>query len=182
MVESWFYKNRFFLKTAIRVIFGLVWLIDGIFKFIFDTPDMFPQFIQAAGQGQPAWLMPWFSFWSGAVSSNPAFWLYLIGACEILLGLALIFGFLRKVAYSLGIVLSLLIWSVPEGFGGPYGPSSTDIGTAIIYAIVFIALILINTEFGPSRYSLDALIEKRVKWWYRLSEFGGMGPKSRRQR
>ena len=67
-----------------------------------------------------------------------------------LLGLALIFGFIKKIAYSLGIVLSLLIWSIPEGFGGPYGPSSTDVGTAVIYAIVFIALILINADLGQT--------------------------------
>lgn len=63
-------------QATIRVIFGLVWLVDGAFKFIFDTPNMFPQFIQLAGQGQPAWLMPWFNFWAGVVSQNPAFWLY----------------------------------------------------------------------------------------------------------
>ena len=73
--------------------------------------------------------------------------------------------------YLVGMVYSLVLWSVPEGFGGPYGPTSTDIGTAIIYAFVFLALILINTEFGTSKYSLDSILEKRIKWWRKLSEF-----------
>ncbi len=180
MGGNWIYDNRPWIKTAIRVIFGIVWLIDGVFKFIFDTPDMFPQFIQAAGNGQPAWLAPWFNYWAASVAQNPQFWLYLIGTCETLLGLALIFGFVRKIAYSLGIVLSLLIWSIPEGFGGPYGPSSTDIGTGIMYAIVFVALILINSEFGPSKLSLDGWLEKRISWWYKLAEFGEVKPQRRR--
>ncbi len=180
MAAGWIYEKRLFLKTFIRVVFGIVWLVDGAFKFMFDSPSTFPQMVQNAAQNQPAWLAPWFSYWSVAVSQTPQFWLYLIGACEVLLGLALIFGFVRKIAYSLGMVLSLLIWSIPEGFGGPYGPSSTDIGTGVIYAIVFVALILINTEFGPSKYSLDAWIEKRVDWWYKIAEFGNVKPSGRR--
>ena len=53
MVGNWLYINRVGVATAIRVLFGIVWFIDGVFKFIFDTPAMFPQMIQAAGQGQP---------------------------------------------------------------------------------------------------------------------------------
>jgi uncharacterized membrane protein YphA (DoxX/SURF4 family) len=168
---SWFFRHRSFLKTFVRVIFGLVWLLDGIMKFVFLNSAIFAQMVQAGGNGQPLWLMPWFNFWSTTVGYAPEFWLYLIGISELLLGLALIFGFVRKIAYSLGFLLSLLIWSVPEGLGGPYGPSSTDVGTGIMYAILFIALILINAEFGPSKYSLDRLLEKRIKWWRKIAEF-----------
>ena len=172
MTKGLLYKNRFWIKTMIRIVFGLVWFVDGAIKFVFGNAQLFPQMIQAAGQGQPAWLMPWFNFWLSAVSQSPQFWFYMIGMSEVLLGLALVFGFARKIAYSLGILLSLVIWSVPEGFGGPYGPSSTDIGTGIIYAIVFVALILINAEFGSSDLSIDHWLEKRIKWWHKLAEFG----------
>lgn len=169
--NGWIYEKRLLIKTAIRVVFGAVWLIDGAFKFLFNSPSTFAQMILDAGQGQPAFFMPWFNFWYATVSLNPNFWFYLVGVSEVLLGLALVFGFARKLAYTLGMLLSLVIWSIPEGFGGPYGPSSTDIGTGIIYAMVFICLILINTEFGASRLSLDRLIEKRVKWWHMVAEF-----------
>jgi hypothetical protein len=43
--------------------------------------------------------------------------------------------------------------------------------------LVFLCLILINTEFGPSKYSLDAWIEKRVKWWRNIAEFGDYKPR-----
>jgi hypothetical protein len=34
-------------------------------------------------------------------------------------------------------VFSLLIWSVAEGFGGPHTSGATDIGTSVIYVVVF---------------------------------------------
>jgi len=62
---------------------------------------------------------------------------------------------------------------VPEGFGGPYGPASTDIGTGIVYALVFLLLMELNATYGASRYSLDAVIERRWPRWARLAEFRG---------
>jgi len=179
MAGGFVYNNRIYLKTGIRVVFGVIWLIDGTFKFLFNNPQTFTQMIQAGGAGQPAFFAPWFNFWFVTVSQSSQFWFYLIGVSETLLGLALIFGFMKKLAYSLGMLLSLLIWSVPEGFGGPYGPSSTDIGTGIMYAVVFVALILINAEFGPSRYALDTWIEKRIKWWHKIAEFGDYKAKAK---
>ena len=96
---------------------------------------------------------------------------YTIGSLEIALGLALVFGLLRKLAYFGGIILSLLIWAIPEGFGGPYGPGSTDIGTGVIYGFVFLSLIIINATYGPSKYSLDFFFEKRFPSWKRIAEF-----------
>src|SRR2546426_293689 len=132
--------------------------------------DSLAQMISDAGQGQPSWLQPWFAFWSQTVGANPGFFITTIGALELALGFALLLGFMRKVAYTAGIFLSLIIWSVPEGFGGPYGPSSTDIGTGIIYAIVFLLLMIINAAFGPSRWSLDYAIERRWPAWKKVSE------------
>ncbi len=171
MAEHWFHKNRGCLKTLIRVVFGMVWFIDGSFKFIFSAPSDLVNLIQNAALGQPAWLGPWFGFWMGAVSQNPAFWLYFVGIAELLIGLGLILGGMRKVTYMMGFLLSLFIWAVPEGLGGPYGPSSTDIGTGIIYAMVFVALMVINAGYGPSRLSVDYWLEKRIKWWHKVAEF-----------
>jgi thiosulfate dehydrogenase (quinone) large subunit len=70
------------------------------------------------------------------------------------------------------MILSLLIWAIPEGFGGPYGPGSTDIGTGVIYSFLFLSLIIINTISGPSKYSLDYLLEQRYSIWRRVAEFG----------
>jgi nitrite reductase (NO-forming) len=64
----------------------------------------------------------------------------------------------------------VLIWSTAEGFGGPYTSGASDIGTAIIYAIVFAGLLALSYYAGPARFSADYYLEKKVTWWWRLAE------------
>ena len=128
-LDNWFARKVDSLKTIMRVIFGIVWAIDGAFKLQPGFADTFQSFISSAPSNQPAWLQGWFSFWASITSSNTTLFFYSVATIELGLAFCLIFGFLRKLAYTIGILFSLLLWSVPEGFGGPYGPSSTDIGT-----------------------------------------------------
>ena len=69
-------------------------------KFMPGMTETFSTAIAQAGAGQPAWLGGWFTFWSNIVSSNPAFFVYMIGTLELTLAFALIFGFLRKLAWE----------------------------------------------------------------------------------
>ncbi len=172
-LDSWIYRHREGLKASLRVAFGFIWGVDGAFKFGPDVVANFPQMVRDAGAGQPGWLGGWFSFWASQASQHAALWVYTTGFLELALAFALVFGFLRKIAYGGGILLSLVIWAVPEGFGGPYGPSSTDVGTGIVYAIAFLFLMIINATYGPSRYSLDRSIERRWPTWTRLAEIRG---------
>lgn len=174
--SNWWVRNAMSLKSVFRILFGVIWLIDGALKF---QPGFVDQF-SVSGDGQPAWLGGWFSLWAGPVNGNAAFWVYLTGSLELALGVALVAGLARKLAYLGGTALSLLIWAVPEGFGGPYGPSSTDIGTGATYAVLFLALIVLNASYGPSRWSLDAAIERRFPSWARLAEFTGRPPRTAR--
>ncbi|MHB8586526.1 MAG: hypothetical protein ACYDDF_11930 [Thermoplasmatota archaeon] len=167
---GWLAQNVGGLKTTMRIVMGLVWGIDGTLKFQPGFADKMASLVSGAGAGQPAWLEPWFDFWSATVARAPWFFAALIGTLELALAFALIFGFMRKVAYTGGFLLSLAIWSVPEGFGGPYGPGSTDIGTGIIYAFTFVFLLILNATYGPSRWSLDALIESRWPGWAKIAE------------
>lgn len=169
-MDSWFVRHISALKTVMRMIVGVVWGIDGALKFGPGVTSNIVGMISGEGANQPAWLAPWFNFWSQTVATNPTFFVTSIGILEFTLGLSLIVGLGRKVAYTGGFFLSLLIWSVPEGFGGPYGPGSTDIGTGIIYALVFLFLLILNAAFGPSELSLDAVIERRWPAWRRIAE------------
>ena len=169
VAQSLIARNVTWLKSFIRVVVGIVWLVDGSLKFAPGFVDSFPSLIKA--EGQPAWLQPWFSFWSNVATSNAALIVYTTGALELALGAALVLGFMRKIAYLGGVVLSLFIWAIPEGFGGPYGPGSTDIGTGVVYSLLFFALIMISTLSGPSKYSLDFLIERKYPYWKRIAEF-----------
>ena len=170
--QKWVLRHVSWLKSFIRIFLGIVWLIDGYLKFSPGLVDSFPDLVRSAGDGQPTWLQPWFNFWSSVTTGNAALSVYTTGVLEVALGAALVLGFMRKIAYLGGIIFSLFIWAIPEGFGGPYGPGSTDIGTGIIYSFVFLSLVIINTISGPSKYSLDFLLERKYPFWKGLAEFG----------
>ena len=59
-----------------------------------------------------------------------------------------------------------------EGFGGPYTPGASDIGTAVIYAVVFVGLLALMAYAGPARYSADYYLEKKISWWWKVAEIG----------
>jgi nitrite reductase (NO-forming) len=169
-LDNWFVKHINPLKTGMRIIFGIIWGIDGALKFQPGLVSSYPSLINGVASGQPSWLSGWFSFWASATSSDPALFVRTQGILELALATTLILGLLRKIAYTGGFFLSLLIWAVPEGFGGPYGPSSTDIGTGVIYALTFLLLIVVNATFGPSKMSLDWYIERKWPPWKRIAE------------
>jgi nitrite reductase (NO-forming) len=64
----------------------------------------------------------------------------------------------------------VLIWAVAEGFGGPYTSGASDIGTAIIYAVVFVGLLALMAYTGPARYSVDYYLEQKISWWWKVAE------------
>jgi nitrite reductase (NO-forming) len=163
-------------KDALRVSFGIIWLIDAILKWLPGFRSGYMDAIMGEAQGQPGWLKPWFTFWVNLQHPHAAFFAYLVAVAETLIALALIAGFARKLTYSAAIVFSLLIWATAEGFGGPYTSGAADIGTAVIYALVFAALLALSYYAGPSRYSADYYIEKKVSWWWKVAEMRRPAP------
>jgi uncharacterized membrane protein YphA (DoxX/SURF4 family) len=157
-------------KDAFRVLFGLIWLIDAGLKWEPAFRTGFTADLKMAAQGQPGWLHGWFHFWINMVAPNSGFFAYSTAVIETLVAVAVIVGFARKFTYISAALFSVLIWATAEGFGGPYSSSSTDIGTAVIYAVVFMGLLALDYETGPSRFSVDSLIEQRVSWWHRIAE------------
>jgi nitrite reductase (NO-forming) len=156
--------------VSMRVIFGFFWLIDGYLKLQPGMVQAFPGLIKSVAAGQPSWLQGWFSFWESTTAANASPAVYSIAILELALGSCLVLGVMRKLAYIVSFFYSLVIWSVPEGFGGPYGPGSTDIGTGVVYALASLLFLLIIGIFGPSPYSLDFQIEKRFPAWKRFAE------------
>ncbi len=162
-----------FLRThAVRIGFGAVWLVDATLKWLPGFRSTYPDLLKEGADGQPNWLKPWFRFWIHLMAPRATLFAYLVAVTETLIALALILGFARKLTYVAGIGFSLLVWATAEGFGGPYTSGASDIGTAIIYALVFASLLVLNAQSGPARYSVDAFIERRVSWWYRIAEVG----------
>ncbi len=144
--------------AILRIVFGFVWLIDASFKWRPAFLNNFTSYLVSGAQGQSAPVQAWIYFWVHTVSVDPHLFGIIVAISETALAIALIFGWFTKAAMVGGIALAFVIWSTAEGLGGPYVAGSTDIGTSIIYIIVFIALWL-----GKSWrcYSIDALMHKR---------------------
>ena len=164
-------EHAVWLKSIARVIFGLMWFADALLKLSPPFSQNFLVLVQSQAAGQIGLIGLYYKFWNYIVTPIPLFWVFVITFTEFSLSISLIFGFMRKIGYIAGIITSLVIWSVPEHFGGPYSEFSTNIGTGIVYAMVFLLFIVINSLQGPSRYSIDYYIEKRFRWWRFLAEF-----------
>jgi uncharacterized membrane protein YphA (DoxX/SURF4 family) len=150
----------------LRIAFGVIWAVDAALKWQPAFQANFSQIVASVAQGQPGFLNWWFSIWQVIVTGRAPIFAVLTAATETYLAFALIAGFARKFTYAIGIAYSLFVWSVAEGFGGPYVPgTSTDVGAAIIYSLVFWALFLVDA----GRLSVDRLIAARVPAWRRIS-------------
>lgn len=158
------------LAKVVALIFGSLWAVDGWFKFQPGFYQSLPAKVAAASAGQPAILSGWYSAWYSFISANPALAAYGTGILELSIAFSLIFGFGRKIAYFGGITLGLLIWSVVEGFGGPYGTGSVTVGQANIYALGLLFLLAFNTTYGSNPYTLDSIIARRFRWWSKIAE------------
>ena len=157
-------------KAALRITFGLIWAIDASLKWLPGFRASYMSTIMGIAQGQPGWLRPWFNFWIDLQHPRAMLFAYVVAVIETLIAAGLILGFARKLTYISAATFSLLIWATAEGFGGPYTAGASDIGTAVIYAVVFLGLLALSYYAGPARYSLDYHLEKRISWWWRIAE------------
>lgn len=153
--------------AMLRIAFGAIWAVDAILKWQPAFQANFQQMLIDVAKGQPGFLGWWFGLWQFVISGRAPIFGILTATTETYLAIALLTGFARKFTYSAGILYGLFVWSVAEGFGGPYMPgTTTDVGAAIIYSLVFGALLLVDA----GRFSVDGLIEKRIRAWRWIAE------------
>jgi nitrite reductase (NO-forming) len=163
----------------LRLVFGLVWVIDAYLKWQPSFISGYKGNVAQGAQGQPSWLRPWFRFWRHIVNLDPHLLAYATAAVETLIAAGLILGFARRSIYIGGLLWSVAIWTIPEGFGGSFVAGATDIGTAIMYALVFVVLYGLETlPSATGAWSLDHRIERRLPWWRVVAEPGGRRPVS----
>lgn len=138
--------------TLARVLFGLLWAFDAYWKWQ-------PAFLHGAGSylaqsiaGQPHWIAAYIGFVLHVIEQVGVERFAVFAAlAESALALSLLTGVLIDLAMPLGVLYCLALWSTAEGMGGPYGAGYTGnkgdvLGTASIYAIVFLLLIAARAE------------------------------------
>jgi nitrite reductase (NO-forming) len=152
------------------VLFGVVFGVDAVLKWLPGYRHTYIAALKSASASQPAWLHGWFHFWITLQSKAPASFAVLTGLAETGLALVLLLGVARRAGYAVGVVYSLLVWSVGEGFGGPYASGSTDVGTGIVYALLFVTLLAFSPPARRERLSLDRILVSRWTAWRHLAE------------
>jgi len=148
--------------TLLRIVFGLVWLVDAWFKWQPDFIHNFENYLNGSLDDQPGWVSAWIKFWVDVINVNPHIFAYFVAVGETAVAIGLILGVFSNLTNIFGLLLSVIIWTTAETFGGPYKAGSTDIGAAVIYALVFVALFL--TSAGLC-YGLDSRLTPRLGRW-----------------
>ncbi len=150
--------------AILRILAGIVWLIDAASKLSPAFFNNFTSYLTRGAVGQPALVQAWVDLWVRSVGVNPHFFAVIVVVSEMAIAIGLIFGFLTNIALIGGIAMTLVIWSTAQGFGGPYAAGSTEIGSAVVYAITFVALWI-----GKSwrSYSIDSVLKNKLPALYR---------------
>jgi nitrite reductase (NO-forming) len=144
--------------TVLRVLFGMVWLVDAFFKWQPGFRNSFAAMIQGMVSSQPGVIRPWFQFWALLATHTGQLLPDLAAVTETAIGVALIVGVARRPVYVIGALYALFVWAVGEGFGGPYALGiSTDVGAALIYAFVFAGLFILDSRSDVRILSLQRI-------------------------
>ena len=156
--------------TIVRLVFGVIWAIDAYLKWQPGYRDTYIANLKQTAQGQPSFLHGWFHFWITLQSGAPSVFATLTGVTETTLALVLLLGVARRAGYTVGALYMLMVWAVGEGFGGPYVAGSTDVGTGIVYVMLFATLLVFAPPARRERFSLDKFLERRLSWWRFVAE------------
>jgi nitrite reductase (NO-forming) len=157
--------------AAVRTAFGILMAIDAYLKWQPGFAAHYVGYLQNAANGHPHWLQPWFHMWLRLVTMQTEFFISATRLIETAVAIGLLLGLARRITYFVGALFSLLIWSTAEGFGGPYTSGATNVGPALLYALVFIAAALFEHLLGRNPYSLDYYIGRRFPKWASLVEW-----------
>ena len=130
--------------AAIRILFGLIWLVDAGLKWSPSFTSGFVDYVSGEKAGQPAAVKVWLGWWVAFLRHQPHLFAHFLAIAETVIAVGLVIGAFFNLICVGGALLSLAIWSTAEGFGGPYRAGSTDVGTSIAYIVVFAALLIGN--------------------------------------
>jgi nitrite reductase (NO-forming) len=152
---SWKMKSM----GLVRIAFGVVWAFAAWYKWQPSFLSSPAHYLSRHLQGQLPPAAAWIQVWINVVNINPHAFGYVVAISETAIAVALILGLFNNITYIAGGILSFLIWSTAEGFGGPYHAGATDIGTSIMYTLVFAALFLAPAS---RYYSVDSFLAKNL--------------------
>ncbi|MGA7800615.1 MAG: hypothetical protein WCC36_07365 [Gammaproteobacteria bacterium] len=128
---------------ALRVVFGIVWLINAWFQVQSIYLGHFLNWFAENHAGESSWLHAYIGWvFHGILATGTLPVEITIAVVDILLALSLLTGLWLRFFGIVGIVYSLFVWSTMGALGEPYSTGSTDPGAGIVYAIAFVFIML----------------------------------------
>jgi len=144
---------------ALRVVFGIIWLINSWFQVQSIYLGHFLQWFAENHSGESPWLhtfIVWIFHGIQLTGTLPVE--VTIAVVDILLALSLLTGLWLRFFGVVGILYGLFVWSTMGALGEPYSTGATDPGPGIVYAIAFLLITLaapLETQ-EPSPTGADA--------------------------
>lgn len=132
---------------TVRLLFGALWAFDAAWKW---TPYFIHHslsYLTQSEAGQPAWIVAYIQFFVHAIRAIGQD-VFGVGAAlvETLLAVSLLTNRGMRYFLPIGFLYSLGVWTVAEGWGGPYGAvtgvGGDVLGTTIIYALLYLYLMV----------------------------------------
>jgi hypothetical protein len=127
--------------VTVRIVFGVIWLVDGLLEWQPADFHNLLQLITAVGQGQPAPLAAVINVGQAVVAINPILANALLAALETAIGLSLITNTLSRWALRISLPLATVIWVFGQGLGMVFMPGATDIQSGPLYVLVTLMLL-----------------------------------------
>jgi thiosulfate dehydrogenase (quinone) large subunit len=131
--------------ALLRIAFGVIWAVDASLKWLpsFAQHTLLDE-LENASVGQPTPVQAWIGTWMRFVAADPEAFGILLALAETAIAVGLLSGALTNAVCATGGTLSFVIWATGEGFGGPYGDGTTDVGASLMYVLAFALLAAIG--------------------------------------
>ncbi|MHB1938660.1 MAG: hypothetical protein ACYCOR_19070 [Acidobacteriaceae bacterium] len=137
------------LFSGLRFLFGIVWAINTALEANAAYIRRFLHSMVARIPGQPALIQAYLRNAVAVVRTiGPSHVAMVTIALDAVIAASLLTGLWVRPAAWLGVIYSLLLWSTVGGFGGPFTTGATDPGTAIVYALVFLCVLVVPSDAG----------------------------------
>jgi uncharacterized membrane protein YphA (DoxX/SURF4 family) len=153
--------RRLHKAAIVRILFGVVWAIDAIFKWLpgFVHGQTLNEELGKASSVKTPVIHQWLQLWHGIGTPHPAVFAVVIAIIETLIALGLILGAWSNLTFITSAVFSFGIWSSAEAFHLPWTRSGiTDLGPSVAY--IFASLALFAAAAGAT-WSADAAFLRR---------------------
>lgn len=145
--SSHYTRDQELAFAVMRIVFGLIWAANTILEANRPYVNKFLESIAKRVHGQPHAIRVYLHGVIHVIHTlNPHHVAMATVILDGLLALSLLTGIALRPLARLGILYTLFLWTTVGGFGGPYTAGATDPGTAIVYALTFMAVLAVPSE------------------------------------